>query len=375
MRNSILVLLILLVASILSTGCSTAMHGYTSREAQNRYMIVDADTESFGYKRLTYIVGYRGASISYFIDEKGFPDYLYEFVENRRQGFIFYYLNEDRSYVFLEQNWSPDSAVNTEIRWITDLEKSRFGITSVNRISTSESESTDAFEPQEIPNNKLVPMSVSDWENVIESIDDELSVESLIVKATNMIQDADNILSLDSKESGENVLGINLLLSAYGLITYSKELIEEPSKIEELESGMSTLESKMGQYSVEPVIISSSYLNLETAMDKYTVLVNEQYGLTIEETDSEELTLRVANEAEIFMLKQAVIDSLFDPDSASFREGYIVGNDRACLAFNAKNRFGGYVGFKQAVLVKSDDTWVNLTAEDSLARCLILLNY
>ncbi len=53
------------------------------------------------------------------------------------------------------------------------------------------------------------------------------------------------------------------------------------------------------------------------------------------------------------LLIQKTQSSLKDPDSAKF-SGYVrlVDNIGACVEVNAKNSFGGYTGFQQAVLMK-----------------------
>lgn len=57
----------------------------------------------------------------------------------------------------------------------------------------------------------------------------------------------------------------------------------------------------------------------------------------------------------------AVRKSLKDPESARFGDFYFNSKTKkACLAVNAKNSMGGYTGFKQAVLEKSDEHgWVS----------------
>jgi hypothetical protein len=49
------------------------------------------------------------------------------------------------------------------------------------------------------------------------------------------------------------------------------------------------------------------------------------------------------------MAQEAIRQKLKDPDSAQFRRLEIKGN-KACLEVNAKNSFGGYVGFRPAFL-------------------------
>ncbi len=60
------------------------MHGYTKSAAQNQYMQVSEERQSFGFKRVCYIQGFRGEAVTDFIVEKGLPDYLYEYEKNGR---------------------------------------------------------------------------------------------------------------------------------------------------------------------------------------------------------------------------------------------------------------------------------------------------
>lgn len=56
------------------------------------------------------------------------------------------------------------------------------------------------------------------------------------------------------------------------------------------------------------------------------------------------------------ILTQKIILSLKDPESARFNSQIvIVDNKSACVEVNAKNTFGGYSGFQQAVLVNIKD--------------------
>ncbi len=52
-------------------------------------------------------------------------------------------------------------------------------------------------------------------------------------------------------------------------------------------------------------------------------------------------------------VKQAVRNSLKDPDSAKFGSFVLIGEDGACITVNARNSFGGYVGDRHAYLVKT----------------------
>ena len=109
------------------------MHGWTKSRARNQYLKVDEKTENFGFKRVQYIIGYRGDAIRNFIEEKGLPDYIHEYKKDdgeghKREGFVFYYLTEEKAYDFMEKSWRPDSARIIEIREFSEFEKSRFGM-------------------------------------------------------------------------------------------------------------------------------------------------------------------------------------------------------------------------------------------------------
>lgn len=114
----------------LLSGCSSFMHGYTSREARNHYLHVDVNGENFGFKRIGYIAGHHGRAVSSLIEEKGYPDYLYETKTDGRDSFIFYYLSEENAYIFVEQSWLAGSAKIVAIRSFTEFERARFGMSA-----------------------------------------------------------------------------------------------------------------------------------------------------------------------------------------------------------------------------------------------------
>jgi hypothetical protein len=120
----------LIASTLILAGCSSYMHGYTSDAARGNHLKVDEATRSFGYKRITYIIGFRGEGIKAFIEEKGMPGYLYEFKQGKREGFIFYYLKERQAYVFVEESWRPDSARLVETRSLNENELRRFGLSA-----------------------------------------------------------------------------------------------------------------------------------------------------------------------------------------------------------------------------------------------------
>lgn len=110
------------------SACSSFMHGYTSQAAMNQYLQVDEARDSFGFERLQYTIGYRGAAFRDFIEERGTPDYIYEYVENERAHINLYYVGSDTAYIFKEQNWRPTSLELIMMRHLTTSEKARFGI-------------------------------------------------------------------------------------------------------------------------------------------------------------------------------------------------------------------------------------------------------
>ena len=73
-------------------------------------------------------MGSRKYAVKYFIEEKGLPNFIYEYEKDGREGFVFYYIQEGKAYDFLEQNWRPTSAKLIDIRQFSDFDKERFGI-------------------------------------------------------------------------------------------------------------------------------------------------------------------------------------------------------------------------------------------------------
>lgn len=78
------------------------------------------------------------------------------------------------------------------------------------------------------------------------------------------------------------------------------------------------------------------------------------------------------------ILEQLTAASLKDPDSARFSGNIVIVNGKsACVEVNAKNSFGGYTGFQQAMLVKfsGSSVWTFLTVKDiSQELCIYALN-
>ena len=126
MNSRVISIIGLLSAVGLFSGCSSYMHGYTSQRAMGKYLLVDKTTESFGYKRITYIEGFRPPMLG-FIENKGLPDFIYEFKnEQGREGVNLYYVGRNVAYVFVTRDWRPDSMYLKEERALTDYEKATY---------------------------------------------------------------------------------------------------------------------------------------------------------------------------------------------------------------------------------------------------------
>ncbi|RJQ53426.1 MAG: hypothetical protein C4526_06580 [Nitrospiraceae bacterium] len=102
-------------------GCGSFMHGYTLNQAIGRYMLVDKDSESFGYKRIKYSSSYY-APLRYFVKEKGLPDFIYENSENSRHVIFLFYVGPNMAYEFAEGSWISDSLFQRQQRPITEYE-------------------------------------------------------------------------------------------------------------------------------------------------------------------------------------------------------------------------------------------------------------
>ena len=65
------------------------------------------------------------------------------------------------------------------------------------------------------------------------------------------------------------------------------------------------------------------------------------------------VTVSNPSNEERVLFQKSIINSLKDPDSAKFGEQiFLVDNKAACVEVNAKNSYGGYTGFQQAMFVK-----------------------
>ena len=128
--------LILLLAILLTSSCASYMYGYTQREAEDRFVLVGDTAEDFGRKRLSYLMGY-SAPIEGFIETHGYPKMTYETMLKNRAAIALYYVEQDEVYVFVEQNWDPDSRYLLDHRHLNDEEFSAYEELTGKMISQS----------------------------------------------------------------------------------------------------------------------------------------------------------------------------------------------------------------------------------------------
>ncbi len=118
MKNISGSVVLLLVFSLFLTSCSAYMYGYTEAAAEDRFILVGDEPEDFGRKRLSYVMGY-SAPIRGFVKQHGLPDMTFETKIERRAAIVFYYVETSEVYVFVEENWNPDSRYLLEHRPMT----------------------------------------------------------------------------------------------------------------------------------------------------------------------------------------------------------------------------------------------------------------
>jgi len=77
------------------------MHGYTQREALNRYLLVNGNKENFGDRRVYYNVGYhRKTPFVTYVKKLGNPDMIYEYQQGKTYGIKIFYIKTDSVYDF-----------------------------------------------------------------------------------------------------------------------------------------------------------------------------------------------------------------------------------------------------------------------------------
>ena len=111
---------------LLCGGCSSFMYGYTGSQSQNKFLFVDKESESFGYKRLGYVQTHYLGALDSFLLEKGAPDYIYEFKAGEKPSITLFYMNSNLAYTFTQDSWLRDSIRFVEARPFTEAETLRF---------------------------------------------------------------------------------------------------------------------------------------------------------------------------------------------------------------------------------------------------------
>ncbi len=119
-----------ILASLFS--CKAFMHGYTWREAKDKYHIVTADNNNLGDKRLKYNKGFhKHSELSNFLDckcnNRGLPDFIYEYItEKKCRGIKLYYVKLDSVFVFEEPKKNNLASIQKEARKMYDSERQTF---------------------------------------------------------------------------------------------------------------------------------------------------------------------------------------------------------------------------------------------------------
>ena len=115
MRKRLLLLGLLLPVILLTASCASYMYGYTLADAEDRFILVGNDEDDFGRRRLGYVMGH-SSPIEGFVLTHGYPDMTFESTLQGRAAIALYYVRSEEVYVFMEQNWQPDSRFLLEHR-------------------------------------------------------------------------------------------------------------------------------------------------------------------------------------------------------------------------------------------------------------------
>ena len=96
--------------------------------------------------------------------------------------------------------------------------------------------------------------------------------------------------------------------------------------------------------------------------------------LSIAEAERKRKTIRPPSGSEKLQITQAVQRSLIDAESARFGEILVLPNKYACVAVNARNRFGGYTCFQMAFAGMMEGAWHYLTTENvTFEKCISII--
>ena len=115
-------LVAMILGIMLLTGCSSFMYGYTHDRALDSYQLVSGE-ESFGARRIRYILGHN-PGLKDLVDEKGLPDFLYEYVSDEKTDSVrLYYVASDLVYVLESTSrWQANSLALADERSFSSYE-------------------------------------------------------------------------------------------------------------------------------------------------------------------------------------------------------------------------------------------------------------
>ena len=114
--------MVMMAFLVLQSGCAWLDYQDTKLRSGSIYLPVNAEAQNFGYQRLMINCRYR-EPVNAFIQQRGLPDFIFEYNKAAREGIRLFYLDEDRVADFLEQGMSPDSATLIEYRPLDSYEK------------------------------------------------------------------------------------------------------------------------------------------------------------------------------------------------------------------------------------------------------------
>jgi hypothetical protein len=109
--------------------CKSFNYGLTQKKAFGHYNLVTGNGSSFGDKRLKYNLGHhRNSSLSAFVQQRGKPDFIYEYEDaEKRDGIHLYYVNADSAYCFIEAYKNkPFSSISNNCRKMTEEERNMY---------------------------------------------------------------------------------------------------------------------------------------------------------------------------------------------------------------------------------------------------------
>ena len=110
------------VGLLLLEGCTWLAYQETKLHSGSRYLQVDAETQNFGYQRLMINCQYR-EQVNTFIQNHGYPEFIFEYNQREMEGIRLFYLKQDRVYDFLERGMSGYSATLIDQRPRTSWER------------------------------------------------------------------------------------------------------------------------------------------------------------------------------------------------------------------------------------------------------------